>query len=233
MSCPKCHDTGYIEDRANSTFNNWCDCPIGQKTYVENWIQKLERAEIPSEFWTLKYNDFCPQPGFTSHMDFRRTLESFLKNIKDHRRDGTIWLICGESGVGKTLGGALVLKQALKKDFSAKYVVWTDIIDATLRDHDRDVLEDLRDVDFLVIDDLGNDKINNNRGSNFASDLLEKIIKPRYSNKKPTILISAMLEGLSEKFPILPRMVPREWCSLVKGVSFRTNKLNLPPTNQI
>jgi len=230
MTCPKCNDLGYLEDRAHNAMVRWCDCPAGRRVYKLQWDKKLEDAGIPLEFWNLSFNDFCPQQGFKSHLVFMRDLEFFLKNIETHRAEGTMWLICGESGVGKTLGAACILRQAIRRDYKAKYTVWTTIVDATLSTFEKDILEDILDVDFLVIDDLGNDKINVNTKSNYSADLLEKIIKPRYSNKRPTILVSSkQYKDLIPKYPILQHMIPDEWRSYVTGESFRTKKIAIKP----
>lgn len=217
--CPICNNTGYIVQ--NNAFSSFCTCPIGTKIRTGLWEEKLLEAGILREYWNYKFKDFCPQPSYVQHMTFMRDTESYLKNIREKREEGNIWLILGSVGVGKTLAASLILKEAIKKDYSCYYIVWTDLVDGTLKDSDM-LNQKIRSVDFLVIDDVGKDKIHAGKVSNFAEDLLEKIVKPRFSNKLPTILISPKdKRELFSNYPVLAGMISPQLVSEVTGLNFR------------
>lgn len=224
MNCTKCNDTGYITDGSNK-FITYCDCIAGQNIKKKIKEQKFSEAGILKAYWYLTFKDFQPQAQHIKHVQFTRDLESYLKNISKHRQEGTLWLIYGDVGVGKTFAASLILKEALKKDYTCLYVIWTDLVDGNIVDDS--LIEKLRSVDFLVIDDLGKDKLSLNSVSQYSQDLLEKIIKPRYGNKMPTILISSRdYRDLIVKFPVLPAMLSPQWISEVVGVNFRPNSFH-------
>lgn len=220
--CPKCGGSGYIavqtDDISARTFRSHCDCVTGQAERKKGWEKELDEAGIPREFWDLHFDNFEPQPMYPKQQMFRKDVEYYLKNIKAKREEGMLWLIFGQPGTGKTLGGCLILKQAIKQGYQVKYTLWTDLIDQSFIDDN--LVTKLREVDFLVIDDLGKDK--SGKDSRFIEDLLEKIIKHRFSNKLPTILLSPMaIQDLQRRFTILPSLIGPRNCSLVEGVNKR------------
>ncbi len=219
-ACKRCNDAGYIMDETDGvkSFVGFCDCPKGTLKRKESWEEKLTEAGIPKDYWNLHFENFIPQNTVIKHMQFLRDLEAYLKGIKDRREAGNIWLIYGSAGTGKTLGATLVLKEAIKKGYTCKYTVWTDLVDEVFTADD--TVKSAREVDFLVIDDLGKDRIL--RETAFKPDLLEKIIKPRVGNKQPTILVSSLrLDDLLDLFPVLSVMLdPQRNMSHVEGMSF-------------
>ena len=219
--CQKCDNSGYIavEKEGIRNFKSYCDCAVGQQERQDRWHDKLKDAGILKEYWDLHFGNFDAQNDFSRQMIFRRDVEFYLKNIDEKRREGLLWVIFGYPGTGKTLGASLILKQALKKDYTVKYTIWTDLTDEIF-DKDEQLVKRLREVDFLVIDDLGRDKIS--KESRFAEDLLEKIIKHRYSNKLPTLLISSIeYTELQRRFPVLPSLIGTRNISFVEGINKR------------
>lgn len=222
-SCSKCNDSGYltVETNGERQFVSFCDCPAGAAVKSRIWEQKLVETGILKEYWDLKFKNFDSQPMSDKHQKFKADTGAYLKNIKDKRDSGNIWLIFGDVGTGKTLAVSLILKEALKKDYSAKYIIWTDLVDGIFNDDT--LVTKVREVDFLVIDDLGKDKTNAASHSKYTEDLLEKIIKPRFSNKMPTILVSSKdYRELCIRYPIITAMVSPQYISEVTGDNFRT-----------
>lgn len=224
--CEKCKDAGYMVQLQNNIeiFLGFCDCEKGRQKKQELWEKKLLGAGIPQAYWNLHFADFKPQSLVITHKQFQADVEGYLHTIKERREEGTIWLIFGSTGVGKTLGAALILKEALKKDYTCSYIVWTDLIDKIFAEDDEKIIQKLREVDFLVLDDLGRDGIS--KDSKFIESLLEKVIKHRLSNKMPTILVSPIAyRELSARFPILTALLPPKNINKVDGASFRTNSI--------
>jgi len=222
-SCSKCNDSGYLTADINGErqFIAFCDCPAGRAVRDRIWEQKLDEAGILREYRDLKFKNFLAQPMSSKQQVFRADTEAYLRNIKTKREAGGIWLIFGDAGTGKTLAASLILKEALKKDYSAKYIIWTDLVDGTFNDDT--LVAKVREVDFLAIDDLGKDKTNAAVHSKYTEDILEKIIKPRFSNKMPTILVSSRdYRELCVRYPIIPTMVSPQYISEVLGENFRT-----------
>ena len=218
--CSKCNDVGYIttEKDGMKVFVSFCDCQTGQLLRKTGWTKKLEEAEILKAYHDFHFENFQVQSMCPSHVAFARDLEYYLQNIQKKHDEGKVWLICGTTGVGKTLGASLILKEALKKDFTARYILWTDLIDKVF--NEEDLVDKLREVDFLVIDGLGHDKISKTTNSRFVEDLLEKVVKYRFGNKVPTILISSIdPRELQRRFPVLISLLSPAQISLVEGVS--------------
>jgi DNA replication protein DnaC len=225
--CPICNNDGYVtEDRDGAKeFIGFCSCAVGKAKKTEMWQQKLTEAGILEEYWPLKFSNFIPQNTFVSHMQFLKALETYMLTIHAKRTEGGIWLILGTAGTGKTLGASLVLKEALKKDYTCRYEVWGEIIDEAflpVTEQDAQLQHRHKTVDFLVIDDLGKDKIM--KDSDFKKNLLEKLLKHRFSKKLPTILISTLdMAELYHKFPVLASMIAPTNISRVQGINFRTS----------
>jgi DNA replication protein DnaC len=221
ITCKLCNNSGYIseqKDIAARKFGSYCTCSIGQQEHKKGWEAKLAEMGILKDYFNIHFGNFQAQNQFPKQLMFIKDIEYYLKNITKKREEGSPWLIYGPTGTGKTLGASLILKQAYKQGYTIKYTIWTDLIDAVF--DDELLITKLREVDFLVIDDFGRDKVA--KESKFIEDLLEKIIKYRYSDKRPTILISSIdYTELRRRFSVIPSLIGPNSISQVDGINFR------------
>jgi DNA replication protein DnaC len=96
---------------------------------------------------------------------------------------------------------------------------------------DDSIINNIADVDFLFIDDLGTESLSKNDGDNFTQDKIFEIINKRYNKKKPTIFSSNYpIRDLVASRNFMDKTVDRinEMSSAVieiKGESYRTKKV--------
>lgn len=219
--CKLCNNSGYISEQKDimaRKFGSYCTCSIGQTEQKARWEEKLAEAGILKDYFDIHFGNFQSQSMYPKQQMFIKDVEYYLKNIAKKRNEGAPWLIYGPTGTGKTLGASLILKQAHKQGYTIRYAIWADLVDAVF--DDEQLIQKLRDVDFLVIDDFGRDKVA--KESKFIEDLLEKIIKYRYSDRRPTILLSSIdYTELRRRFSVIPSLIGPNSISQVDGVNFR------------
>ena len=122
------------------------------------------------------------------------------KCIENKQENGLI--ITGDSGAGKTHLAASISNELIEKDklvLMGRLTSLLDMIKETFKDNSKsenELIELFSNVDMVVIDDLGTEKI-----SSWALDKLYTIIENRNENKLPIIITTKFdKEGLLRRF---------------------------------
>lgn len=122
------------------------------------------------------------------------------KSIEKMQNDGLI--ITGESGVGKTHLAASIANKLIENDkivLMGRLTMLLDMIKETFRDNtksENELIELYSNVDMIIIDDLGTEKI-----SQWALEKLYSIIQNRNENRLPIIITTKFdKHGLIERF---------------------------------
>jgi DNA replication protein DnaC len=94
----------------------------------------------------------------------------------------------GASGSGKTFIASVLVQSAIRKNLTAKYYDWTDIVQL-LTDFDKkkeidELVEELKNIDFVCIDGIENFNISNP----YLILQLDRISKSRLNSGKPYML---------------------------------------------
>lgn len=111
-------------------------------------------------------------------------------------------IITGESGLGKTHLAASIANKLIENDkivLMGRLTMLLDMIKETFRDNtksEKELIELYSNVDMIIIDDLGTEKI-----SNWALEKLYTIIENRNENRLPIIITTRFdKQGLIERF---------------------------------
>lgn len=146
--------------------------------------------------------------------------------------------IYGDSGTGKTVLTSCMANSLIEKEYTVLFTNFFEILKAirgtynnNSSETDDAIINNISDVDFLFIDDLGTESLSKNSGDNFTQDKIFEIINKRYNKNKPTIFSSNYsIRDLVGKRNFMDKTVDRinEMSSLVlkiEGASYRLKKV--------
>ena len=141
----------------------------------------LERMNIPERLWSVTYSAMPDS--------LKEPVKRYVREIEPMLRRGVGFLLLGESGVGKTAAGVVMLKAGWERYKTGYFVTVKDlrqsIRDEVSFDGSESVLGRCRNVDLLVLDDLALDDF---RNFTFGIGDVEHLLTSRASRSKTTIL---------------------------------------------
>ena len=193
-----------------------CDCDKArefwdEKDLEQNKIEKQTRyREIIKELYQQSYIGKRFQENNFENFKTNSSNKNAVEMIKDYTNKcinnalnkGII--ITGESGVGKTHLASSVANKLIENDkivLIGRLSQLLDIIKETFKNSEKsenELIELYSNVDMLIIDDLGTEKI-----SNWALDKLYTIIENRNENRLPIIITTRFdKDELIERFKL-------------------------------
>lgn len=155
----------------------------------------LERANIPERYWTDVRLGNVPDSA-----PYKEDVLWYLRNLESNiaRGDGLL-LYSQANGTGKTGLATIVLRMALMLGFTGFYIRAAALQTAEVTDRMFDefelVSDRVRNVDVLVLDDLGKE---HKAKSGFTENLVEDVIRERVQRAKATIITTNLLPGQLE-----------------------------------
>jgi len=190
LDCPKCRNRGTIAHprQDNTLAFSECSC-----VKTRNAIARMERSGLKNSIRELTFDKF-------------QAIEPWQKQLKEdamaYARDPQGWfLVCGQSGSGKTHLCTAICRERLLKQEDVHYMSWREDIPRLKAlmadDPEREkLLTRLKTAQVLYIDDLfktGADS--SGRRSPTAADvnLAFEILNYRYINRLTTILSTELL----------------------------------------
>lgn len=178
-----------LEEKYN---NNYQD-----QRYIKSciMIDKMDDANIPNGYWFYKMDNFYGSP----HL--KKIVEEYMLDIKKMYMMGQSICLAGSQGTGKTMSSICILKEALRNNFSGFYITASDIFsDMTDSELSSQMKRKLKDVDFLVIDELDSRFFPSNNAKELFSSIYENIFRFRTHNNMPTIICTNETAGLQDVF---------------------------------
>jgi len=179
-----------------------CDC-LTREAEKARAEKLFKSARIPKRYRnkTLDNFDRSRQP-----IAFHKA-KHYIENWEKTWEEGRCLFFVGNPGTGKSHLAFAILNELLKKGIPGMCITVPDLMDE-LRPRDdgqeRERMEVLKTIDFLVMDDLGAEK-----NSDFTTERIYIILNARYSEMRPTVITSNdYLEDL-EKRPGWKRIVDR------------------------
>lgn len=143
---------------------------------------------------------------------------------------GESLVLGGPTGVGKTHLAISIARRALSDGYSALFIPMVNLLDelrdAQLQNRVDNVMKGLRDVDCLVLDDVGTHK-----DSLWAGEKVYKLVNDRYNEKKQMIITTNAVDmvELESKFgtngkPIVSRLREIALSFFILGNDYRMKK---------
>lgn len=175
------------------------DYEIAKRKHFREVINKIYKQNyIGLKFQNLNFENF--NSNSENELAIAIAKDYVNKNIKSECTNGLI--IMGESGVGKTHLAASIANKLIENDkivLMGRLTTLLDMIKETFKDNtksENELIELYSNVDMIIIDDLGTEKI-----SNWALEKLYTIIENRNENRLPIIITTRFdKQGLIERF---------------------------------
>lgn len=176
-NCPICKGSGYQGELI-------CSCIVACEL---DW--KLAKAGVPIKFWDLELDDFQ-----NNEIIKEKTLK-YCSNLDIALSKGVGVYLGGDSGTGKSFIASLIIKEALRNGYSARYTSLPEIVNTIGNGWGNAEEQDLfRDevvrAEFLAIDKVGHDI--ESRGS--IDNAIEALFEERVNNKLVTLLMSSQIK---------------------------------------
>lgn len=157
-------------------------------------IDLMDESNIPVGYWFLKMKDFKGSPKLGE------VISEYIDNIKQNYVDGVSICLAGNQGTGKTMSSICVLKAALKHGFTAQYTTASDMMTEMTSNIKMLTRKTLREVDFLVIDELDSRFFPSDAQKELFSSIYEGIFRFRAHNTMPTIICTNETESILNVF---------------------------------
>ena len=175
------------------------DYEIAKRKHFREVINKIYKQNyIGMKFQNLNFENF--NSNSENELAIAIAKDYVNKNITSANTNGLI--IMGESGVGKTHLAASIANKLIENDkivLMGRLTTLLDMIKETFKDNtksENELIELYSNVDMIIIDDLGTEKI-----SNWALEKLYTIIENRNENRLPIIITTRFdKQGLIERF---------------------------------
>lgn len=164
-------------------------------TRIHALIDKMYDANIPVGYWFLTMKDF------TGAEKLKELYNDYVGNLHEQYMGGNALCLAGNQGTGKTMSSICIIKEALKKGYSAYYTTASDVLsNLTNYKTSGELREKLRSVDFLIIDELDSRFFVSDSVKELFSGIYENIFRSRSHNMVPTIICTNETEGILNVF---------------------------------
>jgi len=144
---------------------------------------------------------------------FKKTIFAYLDSLNERRKDGMGLLLAGTTGVGKTSAAVLLAKEIIRRDGFPIFVEARELqsLFFSKEDDDKEFRRKLRVSTFLIIDDLGDQPVND-----FSGAIFEGLIRDRDNRMLPTIITTNLdREKFIKAYGEACHRVVKEMCTLV------------------
>lgn len=197
FECKLCKDTGYVQ-KDNSLV--MCSClkqRVFDIAYNKSNMGNLERENF-SNFNEKLFSEKTDKEKYKSDISPRKNIliikekaENFIKNFDDPEEKNLIFT--GNTGVGKTFLTNCIANEILKLGKTVLYqtapVMFDEINDAKFeRENSKfDLYENILNVDLLIIDDLGTEKITDTKITELFTIINTRLLNQNHKITKTII----------------------------------------------
>jgi DNA replication protein DnaC len=195
-NCTLCRGTGWKlvarADGASGSVAVACDCGMQERAE-----RVMERARIPKRYEHCDFESYVPDltDGKTWTAQHAQSLkqakiltQGFVRDYPGSSEKGL--LLMGPSGVGKTHLSVAALKELIRRGHNGIFCDYRELLKEIQASYnpasestEMKILEPIRTVEILVLDDLGASK-----PSAWVLDIIGLVLNARYNEKRVTIL---------------------------------------------
>src|ERR1700687_2886535 len=212
-NCTLCRGTGWkLVPRANGPAGSVavaCDCGLQERA-----VRVLERARIPKRYEHCDFESYITDltDGKTWSAQHSRSMtqaklltQGFVQEYPGAAQKGL--LLMGPSGVGKTHLGVAALKELIKRGHAGLFCDYRELLKEIQASYnpasestEMGILEPIRTVEILVLDDLGASK-----PSAWGLDIIGLVLNARYNERRVSILTTNYFDEVANPEPA-PRL---------------------------
>ena len=204
--CKMCKDTGYVQKDGIQTMCSCLKQKIFDIAYNKSNMGNLERENF-SNFNIRIFSDKPDKEKYKSELSPRENIniikdkaKNFIDNFDDPEEKNLIFT--GSTGVGKTYLTNCIANELLKLGKTVLYqtapVMFDEINDAKFgRDNAKfDLYENILNVDLLIIDDLGTEKITDNKITELFTIINTRLLNQNHKIAKTIISTNLNVDEL-------------------------------------
>lgn len=148
----------------------------------------LIRMRLPERYWNASFE-------VISEGKHKVVADRFLSKLPELMAQGMGVLLWGDNSMGKTSVAAVIAKQARRLGFTVLFLRTSELVRGDLRrewyspDRSKSVYDRAKEVDLLVLDDLGKEHhAASGYEVGYATDLLEDLIRDRVARMKSLVV---------------------------------------------
>ncbi|MBQ2676220.1 MAG: ATP-binding protein [Clostridia bacterium] len=197
FNCEKCEDTGYFEGKVcqcvKNTAARYCIDELNSYTPITDCT--FDRFDVNNYPDTQDKNGIVPKAIMSKMFEF---CKNYANNFTV-KSDSLVFF--GATGLGKTHLSLAIANEVIKKGYGVIYGPITHLMSNVEKEHfsrnsDTTTLENIKNCDLLILDDLGTEFT-----TQFITSVIYDIINTRILNGKPTIINTNLnLEELESKY---------------------------------
>ena len=191
-NCPLCRGTGWkLVPRSDNPAGKVavaCDCGMQQRS-----DRVIERAHIPKRYEHCDFESYSTDVGATpaqinSLKNAKLFAQGFVRDYPATAEKGL--LLMGPSGVGKTHLAVAALRDLIRRGHAGVFCDYRELLKEIQASYnpasestEMGILEPIRTVEILVLDDLGASK-----PSDWVRDIVGIVLNARYNERRTTII---------------------------------------------
>ena len=210
FECKLCKDTGYIQKENTSQMCNCLKQKIYDIAYNKSNMGNLERENF-SNFNIRIFSDKPDKEKYKSDISpkqnmlvIKEKVLSFIENFDNIEEKNLIFT--GTTGVGKTFLTNCIANELLKQGKTVLYqtapVMFDEINNAKFGkpDSNIDLLDNILNVDLLIIDDLGTEKISDSKITELFSIINTRLLNQNHKITKTIISTNLNVDELFKTY---------------------------------
>lgn len=210
FECKQCKDTGYVQKDGKMTMCSCLKQRIFDIAYNKSNMGNLERENF-SNFNIRIFSDKPDKALYKSDLSprenmqiIREKVKSFVENFDDPEEKNLIFT--GNTGVGKTFLTNCIANELLKNGKTVLYqtapVMFDEINDAKFgKENARfDLYENILNVDLLIIDDLGTEKISDSKITELFTIINTRLLNQNHKITKTIISTNLNVDELFKTY---------------------------------